>query len=58
MIGPVESYQQIYVTACFRDFPDRASGMRHENECWRCRREIHGLDVEEMEDAKKEVSDE
>lgn len=36
MIGPVKSYQSIYVAACGRDFPDRHTGMAHEKECPAC----------------------
>ena len=35
-IGPVASYQDVYVAACGRDFPDHKSGRLHEEECGEC----------------------
>ena len=38
MIGPVKSYQSIYVSACGRDFPSHKEGIEHEQSCIACAR--------------------
>ena len=35
-IGPVRSYQDVYVAACGADFPDHAMGRLHESNCREC----------------------
>ena len=39
MIGPVNSYQDIYVAACGEDFASHAVGIDHERNCPMCRAE-------------------
>ena len=53
MIGPVRSYQQIYVAACGQDFPDGSIGRKHESECCECQSVIeeHEIDKREYDEA-------
>lgn len=36
MIGPIDSYQSIYVAACGQDFPCYKLGIDHEKYCPHC----------------------
>lgn len=37
MIGPVDSYQSIYVAICGREFTSAVLGRQHERDCPACR---------------------
>jgi hypothetical protein len=52
-LGPVASYQDIYVAACGQDFPDHAMGRLHESDCRECRNAEAG----EQDDQQHESED-
>jgi hypothetical protein len=49
MIGPVDSYQAIYVAVCGLQFANSTLGRDHERECAECKGEpIEPEDIEDM----------
>jgi hypothetical protein len=46
LIGPVDSYQSVYVSLCGQDFPNYSLGIDHEMECPLCRYEENCLENE------------
>lgn len=55
MIGPVFSYQSIYVTACGKDYTNYKLGILHEKECIYCQNIIRGINrtITKIKDIKK-----
>lgn len=47
-IGPIQSYQNIYVAICGEDFPNFQQGRKHEDECCICQKLINELKEESI----------
>lgn len=57
MIGPLNSYQDVYVAECGEPFRSRREGQAHENTCHACQAQIYETDEARESITEKGLTD-